>query len=446
MPIPKLSGPAAARIELQKRIGAGCFGEVYRALDLQTNEQVAVKTEELRSGAPQLAWEYDVSKKVLEGMPDPPGFAVPCLFFEQASRSHCALVMPMLGHCLEDMVVACGGKLTAKTTLILADQAIRRLEYLHSLGIVHRDIKPENFMLGRRGPTEHHVYLIDFGLSRAYHDFERHRPIRHKLSLTGTARYASINAHKGTEQSRRDDLEAVGYMLMYFLRGAMPWSGLAARTKQEKFARIAEVKANTDLNELCAGHPDCFKEYVIATRALEYEERPNYTGLRDSFKAAFDAAGYVEDYNYDWYKGSPPDLPPIPAWASPAQPDDPAIKSSPSSAALAGDACDRHNEHVKKKHQEVEFIKKAFNNWDYNHDGGIDQEEFKKVLLGVVSEADVVAMFERADLNHDGQINYEEFMQWIEGDLPAGVEETLYALHGDHEPEKEAAAAAEAAH
>merc|ERR1719254_204933 len=111
-------------------------------------------------------------------------------------------------------------------------------------------------MMGHSGTeTEHHVYLIDFGLSKTYHDGQSHRKMRSKLSLTGTARYASLNAHRGLEQSRRDDLEAIGYMLIYFLRGAMPWSGLAARTKQEKFQRIAEVKENTPLGELCAGYP-----------------------------------------------------------------------------------------------------------------------------------------------------------------------------------------------
>merc|ERR1719324_2038879 len=168
--------------------------------------------------------------------------------------------MPLLGPTIEDMVQKCRGKLTAKTTMMIAEQILRRLEYLHSLGIVHRDIKPENFMLGR-GATEHHIYLIDFGLSRAYHDGERHRPLRTKLSLTGTARYASINAHKGLEQSRRDDLEAIGHMLIYFLRGSLPWSGLEAKTQEEKYRKIREKKEDVPLPELCKGFPSAFEDY-----------------------------------------------------------------------------------------------------------------------------------------------------------------------------------------
>lgn len=443
MPTLKLSGVAATKIELQRRIGAGCFGEVYKGIDLATGGEIAVKVEELRSSAPQLAFEYDVSKKLADGMPDPQGFALPCQWFENTGR-HCALVMPLLGPCLEDAIGKCEGRFSAKTTMMLGEQILRRLEYLHCLGIVHRDIKPENFMLGR-GSTEHIVYLIDFGLSKAYHDGDKHRPVRNKLSLTGTARYASINAHKGIEQSRRDDLEASGYMMMYFLRGVMPWSGLAAKTKQEKFARIAEVKTNTNLDELCEGHPPCFKEYIIATRALTYDQRPDYNGLRKSFRDSFDAAGYVEDFGYDWYKGKvPAGLAPIGEWKCPPQPDDAATTKS--SGELLGDACEKANRRKTQKMDEVQRIKETFDKWDNDHDGGIDKEEFHKVLVGCkISPEDISSMFERADLNHDGRINYAEFMTWVQGDIPATVSEEVYGGHGDHTHDADAAPATAAA-
>jgi hypothetical protein len=271
--------------------------------------------------------------------------------------------------------------------------------------------------------------------------------LRTKLSLTGTARYASINAHKGFEQSRRDDLEASGYMMMYFLRGVMPWSGLAAKTKQEKFTRIAECKINTDLNVLCEGHPPCFQQYIVATRNLEYMERPDYEALRQGFRDAFTATGYVEDYDFDWYKGRPPKFEAIGPFTCPAQPDDESLSmvSAPSlTTPILGDACEKANERVTKKSEELARIQQAFNAWDINHDGGIDKEEFTKVLLAIgISEADVVSMFERADLNHDGVINYAEFLQWIQGDIPQNVREEVYALHGDHtdDPEKEKEAA-----
>merc|ERR1719478_1601779 len=145
--------------------------------------------------------------------------------------------MELLGKSLEDMVTKCGGKFQPKTAVLVAQQVLHRVEYLHSRCVIHRDIKPENFMFGIKQKI-HHVYMIDFGLSKKYWD-RRHSAMRQRLSLTGTARYASINAHKGYEQSRRDDLESVCYCLIYFSRhGKLPWMGLPAPTKEAKYARI----------------------------------------------------------------------------------------------------------------------------------------------------------------------------------------------------------------
>lgn len=433
-PLPNLQGPAGAKIELVKKIGAGCFGEVYRGKDKETDKEIAIKLEELKTQAPQLAFEYDVAKKLAGDKmeaPYPQGFALPCYFFENAGR-HCALSMPLLGPTLENMIEKCRGKFSAKTTLLLGEQVLRRLEFLHSLEIVHRDIKPENFMLGRH-ETEHHVHLIDFGLSKAYWIDGKHRKYRDRLNLTGTARYASLNAHHGIEQSRRDDLEASGYMLMYFLRGAMPWSGLAAKTQKEKFARIAQVKKETSLDSLCEGHPACFKTYIEATRALDYEQRPDYNALRKLYRDAFDEAGYKEDYDFDWYRGRPPSgMEPIGPWDPPSQPDDDKPTRVISRSRIKSDACEKANETLQKKNKEVDRIKQTFESWDKNHDGGIDQEEFRKVLLSIgVTGSDVDTMFERADVNHDGKINYAEFMAWIQGDIPKEIREEVYAMHGD---------------
>merc|ERR1719436_1098732 len=161
--------------------------------------------------------------------------------------------MELLGQSLEDCVEACGGTLTVPTTTLIAEQAIHRIEYLHSKCIVHRDIKPDNFMWGS-GHKAHHLYLIDFGLSVKYWD-KKHVNMCTCNSLTGTARYASVNAHRGVTHSRRDDLEAIGHMLIYFLRGSLPWSGLEAKSKQEKYRKIKEKKESTELSDLCAGFP-----------------------------------------------------------------------------------------------------------------------------------------------------------------------------------------------
>jgi serine/threonine protein kinase len=145
----------------------------------------------------------------------------------------------------------------------------------------------------------HILYAIDFGLSKKYYD-QKHVNIRTKLSLTGTARYASINAHKGVEQSRRDDLEAIGHMLIYFLRGSLPWSGLEAKTQEEKYRKIREKKEEFPLTDLCKGFPEAFQTYLKTTRNLEFKERPDYKALRKLFSDVRTSIGPLDDHQFQW--------------------------------------------------------------------------------------------------------------------------------------------------
>jgi len=153
----------------------------------------------------------------------------------------------LLGQNLEELLNLCNRKLSVKTILMIADQAISILEYLHTKGVLHRDIKPANLLMGL-GKKSNLVHFIDFGLSKRFKDSKtnQHIPFRENKQLTGTARYVSINTHKGIEQSRRDDLESLGYVLIYLFRGSLPWQGLKAKTKLEKYSKILEKKgANT---------------------------------------------------------------------------------------------------------------------------------------------------------------------------------------------------------
>jgi casein kinase I family protein HRR25 len=107
---------------------------------------------------------------------------------------------------------------------MIGDQMVQRIEYLHNNHFIHRDMKPDNFLVGV-GKKQHMIYMIDFGLAKRFRDPKtgEHIPYRDNKSLTGTARYASVNTHLGIEQSRRDDLESIGFILIYFLKGTLPW-------------------------------------------------------------------------------------------------------------------------------------------------------------------------------------------------------------------------------
>lgn len=290
----------ADKYELEKKLGEGSFGEVYRGVCKRTGSRVAIKLEEASTSAPG---SLKNEARILDHLRRPyqrHGFAEVYHFSKEGPWS--IMVMEMLGNSLEDCLEVCGGTFDRGTTASIAEQVIHRLEYLHSKCIVHRDIKPENFMWGV-GRKVHHLYIIDFGLSVFYWDRRHHVSDRRSKSLTGTARYASINAHGGHTQSRRDDLEAVGHMLLYFLRGSLPWSGLKAARASEKFRKIHQTKETFPPQELCKGFPKEFEVYLSYCRNLLFKQRPDYSMLLKLFRDVRKCEGVLEDWELQWFKG-----------------------------------------------------------------------------------------------------------------------------------------------
>ncbi|CAH1273313.1 CSNK1D [Branchiostoma lanceolatum] len=211
------------------------------------------------------------------------------------------MVMELLGPSLEDLFNFCSRKFSLKTVLLLADQLISRIEYIHSKNFIHRDVKPDNFLMGL-GKKGNLVYIIDFGLAKKYRDARTHQhiPYRENKNLTGTARYASINTHLGIEQSRRDDMESLGYVLMYFNLGSLPWQGLKAATKRQKYERISEKKMSTPIEVLCKGYPSEFATYLNYCRSIRFDDKPDYSYLRQLFRNLFHRQGFTYDYVFDW--------------------------------------------------------------------------------------------------------------------------------------------------
>ncbi|KAH0691056.1 casein kinase I isoform delta-like [Solanum tuberosum] len=283
------------KFRLGRKIGSGSFGEIYLGTNVQTNEEVAIKLENVKTKHPQLLYESKLYK-ILQG-----GTGIPNLKWFGVEGDYNVLVMDLLGPSLEDLFNFCSRKLSLKTVLMLADQMINRVEFVHAKSFLHRDIKPDNFLMGL-GRRANQVYIIDFGLAKKFRDSTTHQhiPYRENKNLTGTARYASMNTHLGIEQSRRDDLESLGYVLMYFLRGSLPWQGLKAGTKKQKYERISEKKVSTSIETLCRGYPTEFASYFHYCRSLRFEDKPDYAYLKRIFRDLFIREGFQFDYVFDW--------------------------------------------------------------------------------------------------------------------------------------------------
>eukprot|EP00478_Filoreta_tenera_P000197 GABV01000197.1.p1 GENE.GABV01000197.1~~GABV01000197.1.p1 ORF type:complete len:433 (-),score=140.04 GABV01000197.1:58-1356(-) len=313
------------RWRLAQKLGGGSFGDIYLGEDIQgAGPNVAVKLEPVNAALPQLKYEAKFLKILASSSRKFTGVATFHHFATEGDFN--VLVMDLLGPSLEELFTYCRRKLSIPTVLALADQMLARIEYVHTRNIIHRDIKPDNFLVGMNRNSVNQIFVIDFGLAKRYITAHgEHIPIRENKRLTGTARYASINTHLGVEQSRRDDLESLGYVLLYFLRGSLPWQGIKAEDKNDKYQKISDKKIATSLDSLCRGFPSCFSQYLEYCRNLHFTDVPDYSYCRRLFRTAFvQAVPHEESFLFDWAikslsgRVSPsPSISPMPAARAP---------------------------------------------------------------------------------------------------------------------------------
>lgn len=281
----------AGKFTIKKKIASGKNSEIFLVKSC-TEDEYAMKVEKSHCKRHFLLRESKVLK-LLQG-----GAGIPALQWAGSEAGQAMMVTELLGPSIKDLIRACNYKLCLKTVLMLAEQFLNRIEFVHSKSYLHRDVKPENFLIGL-GKRSSLVYLIDFEQAKKYRDAKTHQHIVFKENKkpVGNIKFVSIYTHNGYEQSRRDDLIAIGYVLMFLLRGNLPWQGISNSNKNKL---TADKKLSVHLDELCAQHPIEFKHYLEYSTSLKFEDCPDYVYLRRLFKGLYVSSGFEDDFLYDW--------------------------------------------------------------------------------------------------------------------------------------------------
>ncbi|KIY44691.1 kinase-like protein [Fistulina hepatica ATCC 64428] len=303
------------RYSLQEELANG--GTVFVGVHTIAGKEVAIKLEphvENCALSSPLQQESKIYKTLMGGT------GVPWIMYSGKQGDYNVLVIDLLGPSLEDYFKMCNRHFTLKTVLMLADQLLSRIEFIHSHGFVHRDIKPANFVMGN-GKAAHLVNVIDFGLAKKFRDSRTSAHIPYKqddVHGVGTSLFAAINTHLGVEASRRDDLESLAYMLIYFIRGALPWRKIrppvtppSNHPDPKHYDQVTETWNQTRDAKVAAeqvltvGLPPEFDVFYRYARGLEFDDLPDYQGLRDLFKGLAKRANIEYDWVYDWSVSGP---------------------------------------------------------------------------------------------------------------------------------------------
>jgi len=284
------------KYQIIKLIWKGPFSSVYIGKYLTEKKYVAIKIQNKNANLSQLEKEA-YYQFLLKG----PGIPK-VLSFGRCGNNH-ILVETLLGKTLKQLFdLNKNPQSKMKDMCMAAIQIMDRIKYIHSKNIIHQDIKPENFLVGN--PNTSLIYIVDFGLSKKYRSSRTNKHIKFSKNkpFNGTFNFASINSMKGIEMTRRDDLESIGYMLIYLIKGKLPWSEYLNKELGERFEIIFNIKRNISNEVLCKDLPSEICEYMNYVKALKFDEEPNYNELKKLFISILDSMNEKYDLKFSWSK------------------------------------------------------------------------------------------------------------------------------------------------
>ena len=278
------------------RLGKGAFGQIFKGINIKTQEEIAIKIESKNIETPQLLHEY----KILKLFQNTPCF--PKIYLFTQLDDTLVLIMELFDKNLEELLKSQPNKkFSNKTIIMIGIQLLKRIKDFHELGFIHRDIKPENFVIGLK-KNKNLIYMIDYGISKRYIDSKtkEHIPYQEGKKIVGTVKFASLYTHLGIEQSRRDDLESLAYILIYFWKGNLPWVDIKAKNKKEKYIKIKEKKIEITPEILCEGIDEEIKLFLDYVRKLQFNEDPDYNYLNSLLERNLKKNNFKYDLEFDW--------------------------------------------------------------------------------------------------------------------------------------------------
>lgn len=274
---------------------------VYCAVDIESGDNVAVKTQRFCGLRSPLLAEYNIYETIKENKRSSHFIGIPKVFHYDEDDTSALMVMDRLGPNLAELFASQGHLFSRKTLLMLFKHMLVAIQNVHESGFIHRDIKPDNICMGR-GENAGFVHLIDFGIAERYEDEETgdHVPMVNHGSFSGTVLFASVNALSGLTTSRRDDLESLIYVIMFLWTGKLPFADIDKDNIDMSIAKSRRDKRR-DVAEVCQGYPQVVPDLLSYVRNLEYHETPDYVMMRGLIETDFDEFGFKEDGYFDWF-------------------------------------------------------------------------------------------------------------------------------------------------